>query len=475
MTVDFDGVMIGGTVQARAVAATAVRQGARIALVEPVGAVESQMRRQLTIQVLAQVSRSRPQASALEVSSPPTVGDWARLRQRVAAATDIAYPDLGLDTLAMGGVDAVVESAQFSLKPCLAVTTATRRLRGRRYLLSPPTGVMIPAIPGLAETPVLTPETLLDLPLPPPELVILGRSPDAIALAQSLAMLGIPVTLLTRAEQLLPTEDRDISAYVESLLMASGVNVQLGARLTSVAYAGHFTVQFTDGDRLKAPHLLLATARHPQVESLHLKRINVQTSRTHIPVDDRLKTTRPGCFAFGPCLGGYWADHTDTQDGQIAIHNALYLPWRQIQQLNRVGEITTTPEFARFGMTAHQARWAYGNAAQVIQVPFEQVLKTQLDDRIGGFCRCIMHHDGRILGAQLVGPSASDLAQTLALLAQGRPSRQPFAPSALVPLTTMDMVHRLGEAWQARQWQPGTWRRDWAENWFNWRRSHPRP
>ncbi|MEL6882827.1 MAG: hypothetical protein AAFP09_20045, partial [Cyanobacteria bacterium J06607_10] len=21
------------------------------------------------------------------------------------------------------------------------------------------------------------------------------------------------------------------------------------------------------------------------------------------------------------------------------------------------------------------------------------------------------------------------------------------------------------------RWQPGNWRRDWAENWFNWRRS----
>ena len=42
----------------------------------------------------------------------------------------------------------------------------------------------MPSIPGLAETPVLTPDTWLDLELPPQKLAIFGRSPDAIALAQ---------------------------------------------------------------------------------------------------------------------------------------------------------------------------------------------------------------------------------------------------------------------------------------------------
>jgi hypothetical protein len=33
------------------------------------------------------------------------------------------------------------------------------------------------------------------------------------------------------------------------------------------------------------------------------------------------------------------------------------------------------------------------------------------------------------------------------------------------------MVPCLVEAWQRQRWQPGTWRRDWAENWFNWQRT----
>lgn len=474
MSVDYDGVIIGGTVQARAVAAVAARQGARVALAESPGKVERQMRRQLTVQLLVQESSIRQQQAGLGLPPTATVDDWLTLKQQLAAAIDIAYPHLGLDTLTIDGVDVLLETGQLSPKPRLAFTTESRYLRGRSYLLSPPTQVIVPAIPGLGSAPLLTPEVLLNLPEPPPELVILGRSPDAIALAQALAMLGVQVTLVTRGDQLLPTEDRDISRFVESLLLAAGVHLQLQAHIASIRHKGHFTVHLIDGQQLETPQLLLATTHHPELMPLNLLRLGLATHPTHIAVDDQLKTTRPGCFAFGPCLGGYWANHIDHQDGPMALHNALYLPWRRIQRFNRVSWIATLPEFARFGMTARQAIAAYGNDAQVIQVSCEQVFRTHLDSRITGFCRCIIHRDGQVLGAQIIGSGAVDLSQTLALLVQNRIGIHQMVKASYLPITHTELLHRLGEAWQKNQWQPGHWRRDWAENWFNWRRSRHR-
>jgi pyruvate/2-oxoglutarate dehydrogenase complex dihydrolipoamide dehydrogenase (E3) component len=472
MTIDYDGVIIGGTWQAREAAARATRQGARVALVEPPGAVEEQLWRQLTVQVLMRAGAARQQIFPLKPIERITKEEWGSLRQQVHFAADVTDPHLGLDTLAIRGVDVVLEPGQFSPKPRLTFVTETRRLRGRGYLLSPPTRVTVPAIPGLGGTSLLTPETLLDLEEPPQSLVILGRSPDAIALAQALAQLGIQTTLVTRGSQLLPTEDQDISDFIESLLMAAGVNLRLNAKLNSIDHADHVIFQLNHGDRIKASHGLMATARRPELASLNLERVNVKTTPArYLSVDDQLRTTRSRCFAFGPGLGGYWADHTDDQDGRAALYNALYLPWKRIQQLNRVGWMATTPEFARFGMTAQQAIRAYGEAAWVVQIPYEKVASSHLDTRITGFCRCIIHQRGQILGAQIVGARASDLAQTLALLAHQQIPIQHMAQLTSLPMTYTYLLHHICEAWQKLRWRPGLWRRDWAENWFNWRRS----
>jgi pyruvate/2-oxoglutarate dehydrogenase complex dihydrolipoamide dehydrogenase (E3) component len=474
MAVDYDGVIVGGTVQAREVAASAARQGARVALVEAPGEVEHQTRRQLTLEVLAQAADDRQQQFCPEPPPPITASDWSVLRRKVALAMDIAYPQVALEALALGGVDVVQEPGQFVSEPGLALATATRRLTGRGYLLSPPTQVRIPAIPGLAETPVLTPEALFDLEAPPEELAILGRSPDAIALAQALALLGVVTTLITRAEQLVPTEDPDISRFIESLLLAAGVDLRLQSRLDAIHHDGGYTIQLASGEVLKASHLLVATSRQPQLEGLNLDRIHLHASDTAIAVDDQLTTSRPRCVAFGPCLGGYWADHTDHGDGQIALGNVLYLPWRRLQRLNRVAKMSTVPEFARFGMTARQALTYYGDAVQVIQVPYGTISKFHLDNRMTGFCRCIIHQNGSVLGAQIVASNSADLAQSLALLARQNLSIQHMGRTRNLPMTDLEILDRLREAWQKQRWQPGFWRRDWAENWFNWRRSRLR-
>jgi pyruvate/2-oxoglutarate dehydrogenase complex dihydrolipoamide dehydrogenase (E3) component len=299
----------------------------------------------------------------------------------------------------------------------------------------------------------------------------LGRSPDAIALAQALALLGIRTTLISQGERLLATEDPDMSQFVESLLVAAGVDLRLQVRLQGIQHQDKVAIQFTDGSVLKVSHLLVATSLQPQLHALNLGQINLQASPRAIAVDDLLKTSHPRCFAFGPCLGGYWSDHRDHQDGPVALQNALYFPWRKVHQLNRVCRLTTSPEFARFGLTAQQALRYYGPAAQVIQIPFEQISKFHLDDRMTGICRCIIHQNGMVLGAQIVADNGTDLVQTLALMAHQHVPIQALDRARTVSITDLEMLEQISEAWQQHRWQPGCWRRDWAENWFNWRRS----
>jgi pyruvate/2-oxoglutarate dehydrogenase complex dihydrolipoamide dehydrogenase (E3) component len=464
MTIDYDGVIMGGTIQGREAAALAAREGARVALVEPPGSVERQIHRQIVLAALAQAENT---------------ASWDSLKHRVSALETVAYGQLSLDYLATSGVDVVRESGQFSPRPRLAVTTASRRLRSRGYVLAPGTQVTVPAIPGLAETPYLTLDTLFDLKTLPESAIVLGRSGAAIALAQALARHGTRTTLVSRGGTLLPTEDPDMSAFVAGLLEAAGVIVRLGDRPASLRYKDGFELCLAHGETLTSAVLVLATAPHPALEGLNLSGIGVHPTVVHgvstaLPVGDRLNTAHPRIFACGPVLGGYWAGATDHQDVAIALHNALYLPWRKLSFLNRLALLHTTPEYVRLGLTANQAQRWYGSKAIVVQVSFGHVLKAHFSEDITGVCRWVVHRDGQLLGAHICGPGASELMQTVALALYQHIPLQQLDRLPSLPHSLAAMLPLMVDEWQRQRWQPGTWRRDWAENWFNWRRSRRR-
>lgn len=462
MTVDYDGVILGGTVQGREAAALAAREGARVALVESPGAVERCIRRQILLMALGDVA---------------TTG-WNHLQRRVKALEAVAYPKLSLDCLATSGVDVVLEPGQFSPRPSLAVTTLTRRLRSRGYLLAPDTETTVPDIPGLVETPYLTPDTLLDLETQPETAIVLGRSGPAIALAQALARLGTQTTLVSRGHTLLPTEDSDLAGFIAALLESEGVTLRLETQIESIHYKNEAELLLSSGDKIAAQTLIVATSPHPVLGSVQVGHAGIRPRTVHgaavaLPVSDRLATVHPRVFACGPALGGYWADATDHQDVAIALRNLLYLPWRQLSLLNRPGLLHTAPEYARLGLGAAEAKRWYGSEATVIQLPFGQVLKAH-DSAVTGFCRWTVRADGQILGAQICGAGAGELIHLLALaVGQGVPLQQLSRLSAL-PSSLTAILPLMVDTWQQQRWQVSSWRRDWAENWFNWRRTRRR-
>ena len=478
MTADYDLLIVGGTVQGRRAAALAAREGARVALVETPGSVKQIVGTQLGIDLLAQAAGSGFGWGELGATQGVDVtrkggggSDWANLRRRIALATELDLAPLSPAALATMGVDVIPATGQFSPRPRLAFTTANRRLRARGYVLCPPTQTTVPAIPGLANTPYRTLDDFSTWDDLPESAIILGRSPQAIALAQSLAALGRSVVLLSRGGQLLPTEDADLSLFGEQLLRAAGVDVRLGQRPASVAYDGQFRVTLEDKTTLLGQQIILGTAQTPITTGLNLAVLGLKPKAQGIPVDDRLGTVHPRVFACGPALGGYWATATDFQDVPIAVRNALYWPYRRLTSLYRPGYLPMVPALGRVGMTATQAQRWFGTEASVLQVYLGNTLAPHLVGDPTGLCRWVVHRDGRLLGAQIWGSYARDLSQTVAGMMQNDRRIHHWECFSALPHSHAEILEQMVAQWQQQRWQPGTWRRDWAENWFNWRRS----
>ncbi|MFM7220000.1 MAG: FAD-dependent oxidoreductase [Nodosilinea sp.] len=458
--VDYDVVIVGGSLQARAAAARGARQGARMALAEPPGEVERELAGQLLVRHLVQLHSS---------AAKPL--DWAACGRYIQRTVEVAYPQWTRSALVAQGVDVLEERGQLSPGPPLTLITPQRQLRSRGVILAPAGQSPLPPMPGLAERAYLSLADLAALPQRPDRLVILGRRPLAIALAQALAHLGTLVTLVSRGDRLLPEEDTDISDFVESLVIAAGVDLRLGTSVSEITGEAPLTLHLPDQPPLVTDHLLVASLPRPHLAPLNLSALGISTETAYLSVDDHLSTVHPRIFACGPALGGYWAEVRDHQDVAIVLDNALYLPRRTVRWHHRQALLPTWPPLGRLGMTAAQAKAWYGPAVTVLQAPLSGVVSSHLSDHTTGFCRWVVDQEGQLLGAQVIGPEADQILATLAMTLQHRLGLPDLAQIPRLPYSSSEILNQLLETWQQQRWQPGRWRRDWAENWFNWRRT----
>ncbi|NJL86123.1 MAG: FAD-dependent oxidoreductase [Leptolyngbyaceae cyanobacterium SM1_1_3] len=181
MAVDYDLVVLGGSLAGRQAAIAAALQGARVALVEPTA---------------AGVARS------LQSSYLRQVGTWQRWRQKTTAASwqswqqwtevvsqqqaELRSPQILLSR----GVDYMQSAGKFCPGRGLALEVGQRWLTARAYLLAADFFTPGPPVAGLTQN-FYTPETLHSLAELPQRLAVLGGTPAALAIAQLFAVWAV--------------------------------------------------------------------------------------------------------------------------------------------------------------------------------------------------------------------------------------------------------------------------------------------
>lgn len=107
------------------------------------------------------------------------------------------------------------------------LTVSGAPLRADRIVIATGASPALPDIPGIADVPVLTSTTALELPERPESLLVIGGGYIACELAQLFARLGSKVTLVTRS-CLLPETEPEVSAALTGYLRDEGITVWEG-------------------------------------------------------------------------------------------------------------------------------------------------------------------------------------------------------------------------------------------------------
>jgi pyruvate/2-oxoglutarate dehydrogenase complex dihydrolipoamide dehydrogenase (E3) component len=410
-------VVIGAGTGGLVTAAIAAGLGARVALVERalmggdclnVGCVPSKA-------LLAAGKGWRDaRTAAARFGGPPAAGDGdfaAAMERMRRIRADIAPADSVRRFADELGVDVFLGEARFVADDAVEVEGA--RLRFHRAVVATGGRPSLPPIPGLADAPHLTHETVFSLAERPEHLAIVGGGAIGCELAQAFARMGTRVTVLEAEERILAAEDPDAAAVVAASLERDGVRIVTGAAITSVHREGErAVVRIGAGERgetISASHLLVAAGRRPNVEALDLARAGIEHDGDGIVTDPRMRTSAPRVYAIGDVASPLRFTHAADAQARMVVRNALFLGRARVSGLVVPRCTYTDPELAHVGPSAREL-WLGGEEVETITVPFAEVDRARLTGDDEGFLRIHLRSGSdHILAATVVGADAGEL------------------------------------------------------------------
>ncbi len=318
------------------------------------------------------------------------------------------------EALESGKFDLVRTNARFLDAHTLELADGGK-ISARYILVGTGSYINSPPIPGLAATRQWTSDEVLDLDFVPKSVLVLGGGIVGCELAQFLSRIGTRVTLIQRSRQLLSEHSAEAAETVAQSFRHEGIEVLTNTEIISVSStAKKVRVVFHhNGKRVtrSADHLFNALGRRPNTLGLNLGAAGVKTRPDGQIVTNRWQQTSvPHIYAAGDCCGPHEIVHLAVQQGEIAArHAARIRPNRPIDPKLLLNVVFTAPTIATIGATAREleaARKRFLSASY----PFDDHGKSILMEELCGFVKVLAEpKTGRILGAEIVGPHASDL------------------------------------------------------------------
>ncbi len=292
-------------------------------------------------------------------------------------------------------------------------------------------------VPGLWETGCLTSDTALQLEKIPKRLAVLGGGVIAVELGQFFARVGAKTTILQRSKRIVRNYDPDTSLEIERAFKAEGIDVRTGVKLLEVKKTGKgkkiFFQRGTKREEIVVDEILYAMGREPAIKGLNLEAAGIALEEGKLRVNETMATMVPNIFAVGDTVGPHEVVHIAIQQGEIAARNAVdhlrgdhEIPEKIDYRLKTLVTFTD-PEIASVGLSETEAT-AKGIDFLSAKYPFNDHGKALIGGHEFGFVKIIAEKSrGEIIGAEIIGPHASDLIHELIAVMRYRGTVQELA------------------------------------------------
>jgi len=302
---------------------------------------------------------------------------------------------------------------------------------------------IIPDLEGLDRVPTWTSDEALSAQDRPDSLLVLGGGAVGCELAQVHVRFGVTVTLVESGPQLAGKEEPSIAGLLAAALRDDGIDVRLGVEAERFELVdGRARVHLSDGTKVDADRVLVATGRSPSSEGFGLDLLGIEPDdKGAVPIGTDCRVVgQQHVWAAGDITGKAPYTHGANYQARIVIANILGGD-RQADYRAIPRAVYTSPAVASVGMAEEQAR-EQGIDAMTAVMDVGETARSATEGAGGG--RLVLTADrskGVLVGAAAIGPRADEWL-----------SEATVAIRAEVPLSVLaDVVHAFptfGEAFE---------------------------
>lgn len=291
----------------------------------------------------------------------------------------------------------------------------------------------------------------LELTETPNRLGVIGAGVIGLELGSVWNRLGSNVVLLEAMDDFLAMMDRQISKEAKKIFTKQGLDVRLSCRVTASEVKGKevvVTYQNSEGkeEQETFDKLIVCVGRRPHTEGLLAPDCGVNLDeRGFIFVNDQCATNAPGVWAVGDVVRGPMLAHKGSEEGVMVAERIA----GQKTQMNYdiiPNVIYTHPEIAAVGKTEEQLKQA-GESYNLGIFPFIASGRALAANETDGMVKMIADaKTDRILGCHIIGPSAADLVQQVAIAMEFGSTAEDIGMTVFGHPTLSEAVHEAALA-----------------------------
>jgi len=253
----------------------------------------------------------------------------------------------------------------------------------------------------------------LDWEAVPDSVCVIGAGIIGLELGSVWRRLGSEVVLLEALDTFLPMVDAQVAKDAARTFAKQGLDIRLNTRVTGSTVSGDkvtVSYQDKDGDKdMVFDKLIVAVGRRSATEGVIAPEAEIGVDeRGLIHVNEKCETSAPGVYAIGDAVRGPMLAHKGSEEGVmvaeiIAGHHAS-LNYDAMPNV-----IYTHPEVAWVGKTEEELK-AEGADYQAGTFPFAASGRAKAKGDTGGLVKILRDKKtDRLVGAHIIGPSASEL------------------------------------------------------------------
>lgn len=288
------------------------------------------------------------------------------------------------------------------------------KIKADKIILANGSKPVIPEIFPYDGKVVITSDDVLSLKDLPQSMLVVGGGVIGCEIGQFFRSMGTEVTIVEMADQLLINEDKDIVKQLVRQFKKDKIKMITGTSVVSCKVEeDKAVVELSDGKKIETQYVLVSVGRKANINGSGIEDIGIETKKGKVLVDKYLQTSTEGIYAVGDIIDTPFLAHVASKEGEVAVDNAL----GRTRELNYTAIprcVYTEPEVASVGKTEKDLN-SEEIPYRVGKFEFRGLGKAQTIGKFQGFVKVIVGEDDRILGASIIGASATELLTELTL------------------------------------------------------------